>query len=218
MQRRTMRIAGVLVILLILSSCSLGASSSGELEYSGPTEQKVMLGETLPGTDISYVGYSEDGAEVLIGDQKAVKKTGNSLDWSGTPVPGVEVTQVQRVLLANAEQLQTVGTVKIIVQDAVPTVAQFPDQPTYRYKVAVIYTVKRGEAIPGTTVTYVRKTDSGAQLSGISGFPYRKLGDSIAWSGRLRSNVYLDMTLRVIAYTNNFMQVGGLAVIGLTDE
>ncbi|MBM4460747.1 MAG: hypothetical protein FJ011_23810 [Chloroflexi bacterium] len=56
-----------------------------------------------------------------------------------------------------------------------------------------------------------------AELGGVAGYPYRKLGDSISWSGRLRGNAYLDMTTRVVVYADDFIQVAGLAVIGLTE-
>ena len=217
MIKRMGRFLILLVGILAVVSCLPGLGSSDSLDYSGPTEQTVPMGEYIPGTDLRFVGYSDAGAEVLIGDQRTIKKAGDSLDWKGTPVPGVDVTLSQRVLLVNEERLQTVGTVQVFVEDATPEAAQFPDQPTYSYKVAVTYTVRRNAKIPGTEIKYVGKTDSGAELSGVSGYPFRKLGDSIAWTGRLRANTFLDTTLRVLAYTEDFMQVGGLASIGLTE-
>jgi len=206
-----------LILTVVLAGCSLlGSGPAGTLTYNGATDQAVPMGQNLTGTDIRYVGYSDAGAQVLIGDQQAVKKPGDSLDWSGTPVPGVDVVLSQRILTANAERLQTVGTVRVTIQNVSPQAAPFPDKPTFSYKVAITYTVKKGEMIPGTLVTFKGKTDQGAELAGVSGYPYRKLGDSIGWTGRLRANAYLDTTLRVIAYADEFIQVGGLATIGLT--
>ncbi len=202
------------LLALVLAGCP--ATSSGTLTYNGPTEQTVAMGSTIPGSNIRYVGYSEAGAEVLINDQRALKKVGDSLDWKGTPVPGVQVEMAQRILAANAQRLQTVGTVKVIVSDVRPELATFPDKPALDYKVAVSYTVRKGETVPGTLISYKGKTDEGAEFAGVSGYPYRKLGDSLAWTGRLRGNVYLDMTLRVIAYGDEFVTLGGLATIGLT--
>jgi hypothetical protein len=204
-----------LIVLLALGGCGGGPAST--LTYNGPTEQTVPMGQTLDGTDIRYVGYSGKGAEVTIGGQPAIKKIGDSLDWKGSPVAGVEVALAQRVLLANAQRLMAVGTVKITVHDVAPAAAQFPDKPLYSYKVAVTYNVRRGATIPGTLISYEGKTDQGAKLGGVSGYPYRKLGDSIGWEGRLRDNAYLDMTVRVIAYTDDFIQVGGLATVGLVE-
>lgn len=202
------------LLALVLAGCP--ATSSGVLTYNGPTEQTVQVGATIPGSNIRYVGYSEAGAEVLINDQRALKKVGDSLDWKGTPVPGVQVEMAQRILAANAQRLQTVGTVKVTVSDVRPELATFPDKPAFDYKVAVSYTVRKGEVIPGTLISYKGKTEEGAEFAGVSGYPYRKLGDSLTWTGRLRSNTYLDMTLRVIAYGDEFVTVGGLATIGLT--
>ena len=207
----------VCIVLLTLTGCLPGARGEPTLEYNGPTEQTVPMGQLVPGADIRYVAYSDRGAEVTIGGQKALKKAGDSLDWKGTPVAGVDVVLAQRILLINEQRLQTVGTVKVTVHDVAPAAAQFPDKPLYSYKVAVTYNVKRGAMIPGTFVAYQGKAVEGAQLAGVSGYPYRKLGDSIAWTGRLRGNTYLDMTVRVIAYADDFVQVAGLATIGLSE-
>lgn len=217
MLRQTSLVVTLLGVTLLLAGCSLlGPKSGGTLTYTGPTEQSISMGGGIPGTDIRYVGYRDAGAEVLIADQAALKKPGDSLDWKGTPVPGVDVTLSQRVLTANPQHLQTVGTVKVVVHDAAPQPAGFPAAPAYTYKVAVTYNVPKGKQIPGTQISYVGKTDQGAEFGGVSGYPYRKLGDSIIWTGRLRHNAYLDTTLRVIAYADSFVQVAGLATLGLT--
>jgi hypothetical protein len=122
----------------------------------------------------------------------------------------------QRILAANAKRLQTVGTVQATVTDPQPASATFPDQPAFAYTMTLTYTVRKGERIPGTLITFKGKADEGAEFGGVSGYPYRKLGDSLGWSGRLRSNTYIDMNLRVIVYSDEFVTVGGLAMLGLT--
>ena len=204
----------ILLLVVILAGCP--SAGSGTLTYSGPTEQAVRMGETIPGSNIRYVGYSDAGAEVLINDMRALKKVGDSLDWKGSPAPGVQVEMAQRILAANAQRLQAVGTVKVTVSDVRPELATFPDKPAFDYKVAITYTVRRGGTVPGTLISYKGKTDEGAEFAGVSGYPYRKMGDSLAWTGRLRGNTYLDMTLRVVAYTDEFVTLGGVATLGLT--
>lgn len=203
----------LVVSLLVLAGCS--GLGGGGLTYNGPTEQTIAMNESIPGADIRYIGYSEDGAVVVIDDQQAVKKVGDSLDWKGTPVSGVNVTMGQRIVAANADRLQTLGTVRVEIAAAQPELAPYPDSPAYEYKAAITYTVRRGDRIPGTLITYKGKTDNGAEFEGVSGYPYRKLGDSVTWSGRLRSNAYVDMTLRVTVYTDDFVTLVGLADIGL---
>ena len=217
MRKRTFVVFLALTLASTLSGCSLlGSNAGGTLTYNGPTEQTIPMGASLPGTDIRYVGYSDAGAEVIIKDLRATKKPGDSLDWEGTPVAGVDVALSQRVLAADPERLQAVGTVKLTIHDASPAPAAYPGGLPFSYKVAVTYNVAKGQKIPGTQIVFKGKTDQGAEFSGAGEFPYRKLGDSLTWTGRLRANVYLDTTLRVIAYADNFVQVAGLATLGLT--
>jgi hypothetical protein len=207
------------VAFLVLAGCSMLGSTggdSGALVYSGPTEQTVKMGEGIPGSNIRYVGYSDRGIEVLINDQRALKKQGDSLDWQGSPVPGAEVSMSQRILLANESRLQTLGAVEVTVRDPRPELALFPGQTPYTYKVAVTHTVRKGDAIPGTLITYEAKAEEGAQFGNLSGYPYRKLGDSVVWTGQLRTGVYLDATYRVVAYTDDFVTLGAIATLALT--
>ena len=213
MTKRSWELISLILLVAVLAGCS--GLGGGTLNYNGPTEQTISMNESLPGANIRYIGYSEDGAVVLIDDQQAVKKVGDSLDWKGTPVGGVKVTLGQRIVAANEERLQTVGTVRVEISDAQPELAPYPDRPTYEYKAAITYTVRRGDKIPGTLITFKGKTDNGAEFEGISGYPYRKLGDSVSWRGRLRTNAYVDMTLRVTVYTEDFVTLVGLADIGL---
>ena len=213
---RRYALAMVLCLALVVAGC---ANRQGDrtLTYKGAIEEGVGIGARIPGSDIQLVSIGEDGARLLIDDQPAVKKMGDSLDWSGAPVPGVHVVVTQRVLWLGTDKMQTGGVVTLTVSDALPQPAVYPDKPSLEYHVATTYTVRRGQTIPGTLVSYVGKNDAGAELAGVSGYPYRKLGDSIGWSGRLRNNVFVDETLRVIAYTDDFLQVAGLAKIGLTE-
>lgn len=204
----------MLLLVVVLAGCR--GAGSGSLTYNGPTEQTVAPGEAIPGSNIRFVSYSDAGAEVMINDQGALKKVGDSLDWKGTPVPGVQVEMAQRIVAVNAQRLQTVGTVKVTVADVRPELATFPVKPAFDYKVAVSYTVRKGETVPGTLLSYKGRAEDGAEFAGVNGYPYRKIGDSLTWAGRLRSNAYLDMTLRVIAYGDEFVTLGGLATIGLT--
>jgi hypothetical protein len=214
MTKRLLQSVMLLLLVALLAACA--AREAGSLTYNGPTEQTVPMNEGIPGSNLRYVGYNpQQGATVLIDDQQAVKKVGDSLDWQREVVPGVRVSMAQRIVAADEQRLQTVGTVRVAVSDAQPEVAQFPDNPAFRYKVAFTYTVRKGERIPGTLITYKGNTENGAEFEGVSGYPYRKLGDSVSWSGRLRGNAYLDMTSRVTVYTDEFVTLVGLADIGL---
>ena len=67
--------------------------------------------------------------------------------------------------------------------------------------------------IPGTLYRYAGVNDEGAELDGVEGYRYRKSGDSIVWSGKLRDRVYLDLHVRVIQYDEKGLRVGGIATI-----
>jgi hypothetical protein len=75
------------------------------------------------------------------------------------------------------------------------------------------YHVKVGEAIPGTTITYLGKTEDGAQLNRTEGYDYRKLGDSIVWKGTLRPGLWLELDLRTALITEDQIDVLGTAGI-----
>ena len=209
----------LLSALLIAGCVSQSTGPGGGLEYNGPSEQTVQRGQTLPGSDIQFVGEGADGARLLIDGQSAAKKTGDSLNWSGAPVPGTHVAMALRILNISDQRLITAGTVKITLDSISPEEAAFPDNPLYTYKaLPVVYHVAKGSPVPGTTLIFDGKTDDGAHLLGVTGYAYFRLGNSITWRGRLRPGVYSDQNLRVLAYTDSFLDVTGLTTIGLTEE
>lgn len=233
-------IAAIVGLMTILSACGVGPSErtttstatpgsesiqkniQRTLVYKGPIEQSVPAGSFVPGTDIEYVGLTNNKtAEVRIGGQRALKRGSDSLEWKGSPVEGVSMQLSDRVLWFGDDRLQLAGTIRLSVNQATPKPASVPqmiDQATpnwVAYKLPIIYRVKRGETIPGTTLTYVGKTDKGAQLAGLpkDEYPYRQVGDSIAWQGQLRSKVYLDLVARTVVYNEDSLNVTGLATI-----
>lgn len=210
---------GILIVVLgaMLAGCSfipgLGSGSGGALTYDGATQHGVGPGEVIPGTDIQFIQKTDQGAEVLIGGQRAIKKIGDSLDWKGTVSGGVQVSMPQRIALITDGRLQTVGTVRVTIPGANPAPGAAPGSGRYVYEVASGYTVRKGQTVPGTTLVYQGKTDEGAQFSGTNDYPYRRVGDSIHWQGQLAPGVYLDTTLRIGAYTDDFVTLAGLAKI-----
>jgi len=220
MSSRRFSVSVTLLLALLIAGCvpRPGASANG-IEYNGPSEQTVQRGQTIPATNIQYVGQVTDGAQVLIGGQPAVKKPGDSLNWSGAPVPGAHVALTLRVLNSNDARLIAAGTVKVSLDAISPVETAFPGKPLLTYNaLPMVYHVGKGSIIPGTTLTYDGKTNDGAHLLGVNGYAYYRLGDSISWRGRLRPGVYVDQTFRVLAYTDGFLDVTGLANIGLTEE
>jgi len=206
----------VLGLLLVgVVSCDLGPGRGPvKLTYTAPVEISVKAGENLPGTSIRYVGKSENGAELLIAGQHALKQKGDSLDWEGDPVEGVSVDLSMRILWFTEEALHLVGTGKVVVRQPNPQPAFIQDDWPLKFTNApVTYGVDRNEYIPGTTIEYLGKEEEGAHLGGIDGYPYRKGADSILWEGKLREKVYLRLNVRVLYIGEDSLRVGGTASI-----
>ena len=185
-----------------------------ELIYTAPFETGIERGSDLPGTGIRYLGLSDKGAEILIDDQTAFKQKGDSLGWKGNPVGNVDLNLSLRVLWVTEETLYVGGAAKVIVRDPMPEAASIPTEPPVKYSSApVTYQVKKGDYIPGALVKYVGKHEEGIELSGVEGYPYRKLGDSIVWEGKLREKVFLQLNVRVLFTAEDFIRVAGTATL-----
>ncbi|NOZ27093.1 MAG: hypothetical protein GXP39_03440 [Chloroflexi bacterium] len=215
-------IAIVLIIGTLLASCipglpSLGGGggTSGTLVYSGPTEVRLTPGETLLPTDIVFLGAEGNRGRFIIGDLKATRQIGDSLDWDGEPLPGVNLQLRLRVLWFKGGNVQLGGTVRVEVSDVQPSPDGIDPNAAVTYGVPVSYRVPVNQPIPGTTWKYVGPTDRGAELSGMDEYPYRKLADSILWEGRLRPDVGLTLNVRVVRFDERSLRVAGLATIAL---
>lgn len=210
------RILVPVLTLLLLTGCE--AEWINRLPYAGPIEVSVDQGKFLPGTDIQYLGHTEKGAEVSIAGQGAVKKLGDSLDWRGDMVRGVAVDQTLRVALIKREALHSIGTVRVIVTNPTIEPGSVNQSAPVHYKLPVGYHVEIGRTIPGTTLAYQGKTGTGAELANIEGYPYRKVGDSITWQGKLREGLWLELSLRVVLFTESQLDVIGTADLWIAPD
>jgi hypothetical protein len=123
----------------------------------------------------------------------------------------VAVELALRVTLVGENDMRVLGTVQIAISDPAPKVEPPDTSAPISYKVPVAYHVEKGEKIPGTVVTYVGKTDEGAELGNIEGYAYRQVGDSITWKGKLRDRVWIELDLRTALYTDDSLDVAGTA-------
>jgi len=199
------------LVLLATGACG-GKSSPGELTYEAPFTTGVTAGNFLPGTDLQYRGITDGMAEVYIKGQRALKQKADSLSWEGQVREGVSLDLGLRVLWFDESTLHVGGTAKVKVTGASVQAATPPERAALMFGNApVAYTVKRGEAIPGTLLTYKGRTGEGAELGGTGDYPYRRAGDSIVWAGVIKENVWLQVNLRVGVYTDQTLAVAGLA-------
>jgi hypothetical protein len=185
------------------------------LSYNLPATLSVPLGEALPGTDVVYSEYTEQGARFLVKGQTALKRTGDSVEWRGTQAPGADVELKLRLVHANASAARLAGTAELLLQDVAPAVGAPNTAASVHYTGPVTYTVNRSETLPGTNLTYEGMTDDGAQLGGLLEYPYRRSGDSIFWEGRLNEHASLRLDVRVVLFTDHSLHVAGLATVWL---
>jgi hypothetical protein len=199
--------------LLLPAACSAG--KPGELSYTAPYELSLDVGKTLPGTDIGYVGSADQGAHFRINGQDVYKQKGDSLTWTGTPVPSVSLSFSGRLAWYTDATAYIIGTSTIKISNATPQLVSSVPEGPLRYRAVVTYNVGKGKDIPGTLVTYNGKSDQGAELSGLEGSGYRKTGDSIVWQGKVRDGVYIAVNVRTLFYTDTMLQVAGTVEVVL---
>jgi hypothetical protein len=196
------------LILPLLVSCNLD-DWSNRLPYAGPVEIGIDRGESLPGTNIQYLGKTEDGAQVSIGGKQALKKIGDSLDWKGDVLGNVTLDQTYRVAFIAEDTLHVAGTTRVIIPNPKPQAEAANKSASIHFKFPAGYHVEKDEAIPGSVITYLGKTEQGARLGNIEGYEYRKVGDSIAWEGKLRERIWIELNLRTALVTDSTLDVVG---------
>jgi len=219
-QRRGFARWGWLLAVLVLLAgtmvgCGGNALPANTLIYNGPAELGVNAGKFLPGTNIKYVGVENDKAHFDIGEMPSLKLRGDSITWSGKFNQNVQGDLSLRLLLFDKSAARLAGTVKVVVRNAKPVRAVLPEKWTVAYGVPVSYDVKVGENIPGTTITYVGKDDKGAQIGGVSDYPYRQMADSITWAGHPAAGANLKLVVRVVYFSATRLRLAGIATIGV---
>lgn len=210
------RMACLGLVCLLLAGCLVRpGKQTQKLTYRLPTSLVVEAGSSLAGTNIRYDGMEAQGARVSIEGLTALKRRGDSLDWVGTPLSGVSVKLALRVLSYSDSELRLVGIATLVIEKVNPRPGPVLTSSPLKYTGAVGYGVAKGAAIPGSTITYVGRTDDGATLGNVEGYPHRKVGDSIFWEGTLRDGVYLRLNVRALQFDDRGLRVGGLATLWL---
>jgi hypothetical protein len=185
-------------------------------------------GDTVPGAKLTYVGKNNNAYDVIIDDLPATRRTGDSFSWYGVVAPGVIANYNLRLTTTLLGRLVAAGSVTLNVFNPAPQpVAAAPTTFALSYSsIAVQYWVPAGSSIPGTALVYERTVEPGgaegvaqsmAQLSGIQGYPYFAVGDSIVWLGTLRDNVTIRYSLRVTGLDEDGLRVAGTADLWLAD-
>ncbi|NLT74787.1 MAG: hypothetical protein GXX94_11470 [Chloroflexi bacterium] len=209
------------ICLLLLSMGLAGCLSHTDatpqaLTYNLPTTLSISRGMALPGTGIVYEAPADEGVYLTINGQRALKRIGDSVQWSGPLAAETEAKLDLRLVWTSAEKVDLAGTAEVVIRDAAPQSGTAITSSTVSFGGPVAYGVAQGSYIPGTTLTYVGETEQGAELGGLyNEFPYRQIGDSIVWEGSLRDGVYLRTELRTVQYDRNGLRLAGVATLWL---
>jgi hypothetical protein len=191
---------------------------AGAVAYAGPTEQRIDIGQRIPGTDMTLTGINNEGAEFQIAGYHSVRKLGDSLDFDGDwpNIGGVHYTLRLRIYHIADNYVRAAGVQRLVIENVQP-VARYGAPTGNTLEVPFTAAAGPGETIPGTTYRYAGHEERGAQIGGLpeGDYPYRKIGDSITWEGTVRPDIPARYDLRVVFYNDNQLQVAGLVTLGL---
>jgi hypothetical protein len=176
----------------------------------------LQPGESIPGTQMTYINRENDIFNVTINDLPAVKRAGDSFTWKGIVAPGVIAKYGLRVsptLLGN--NMLAAGPVELWVLNPIPVetdVTPLVGNAVLHFSnIAVDMRVPIGGQVPGTSLIYEGVDDQGANLTGSGRYPYRAVGDSLVWAGRLRGNVLVRYSLRLASFDEDSLRLIGTA-------
>lgn len=215
MRDMKVRIVAIMAAALaLLSGCMIQPNRDpSRLDLDLAVTVTVPAQQELPGTGIRYEYQDNSGAHVSIDGQPAVKRKGDSLYWKGNLAEGVYADQRLRVVWHSDENLTLAGTVKLKLTNIAPSSGQVVTSSRITFSGPIAYSLATGAQIPGTTITYKGSTDEGAEFSGIDGYAFRRIGDSILWEGVLRDGVYLRLEGRVVQYNSSSLRVAGIVSV-----
>jgi hypothetical protein len=175
------------------------------------------------------VGQDGDIYHVRIDNLAATKSAGGSLIWSGVIAPGVFGNYNLRLNRPILGSLQATGPVEITIYMPNPVGRTSPppdEEITFSFNnLQVDYRVPEGGQIPGTSLVYATTISQGegeqatqlAQLSGVSGYPYLAVNDSISWLGSLRDDVVVRYNLVTSAIDENGLRLVGTAEMWIVE-
>ena len=208
---------GLVLFLFVLGGClNTTGPNPDRLTFDLPTALTLDRDETIPYIDIVYESLTEDGVYLIIDGQRALKRKGDSVIWSGSPVTGTEVDLNFRIVWHTEEQIHLAGKALIVVENVVPRINEAQTSSDLSFSGPVAYGVATSSYIPGTGITYQGVKEEGAELGGLfNEYPYRQIGDSILWEGQLRHEVYLRLELRTVQYDSRGLRVAGIATVWL---
>ena len=155
-------------------------------------------------------------AEFLIDGLRSTRLVGDSLDHDGAwpTLPGTTYNLRMRLYRIGNDSVRVAGVNQLTIHDIAPQPGNVT-WPTDELRFPFTVNPAPGDGIKGSTLGYEGVDDRGAIMTGLAAdeFPYRKVGDSIRWSGLLRSDIGVDYNLRMLNYGDGGARVGGLITL-----
>jgi hypothetical protein len=176
----------------------------------------LQPGESIPGTQMTYINRDKEIFNVTINDLPAVKRAADSFTWKGIVAPGLIAKYSLRVsptLLG--DNMLAAGPVELWVLNPIPVETDVNplvgNAILHFSNIALDMRVPIGGQVPGTSLIYEGIDDQGANLTGSGRYPFRAVGDSLVWAGRLRGNVLVRYSLRVASFDEDDLRLVGTA-------
>ena len=197
----------------------------GGIIFNGPTEFRLVPGETIPGTDIRLTAVTDEGAEFSISGQRSLRVIGDSLDFDGN-WPGLDGSFYNlrsRIYRVGNDSIRAGGVHQLTIDRIAPQEGTLvPAESTGAHTSRFLYSSAAGlgEQFSGMTLGYAGADDRGAKLSGLppDTYAYRKVGDSIAWQGTLRQDIAVAYAARMLLYGENSARIGGIVKVSLPNN
>lgn len=191
---------------------------AGAFVLQGPLEIGLSAGDRIPGTDIALVAPGADSARFRIAGMEATRRTADSLDFDGAwpGIDGVDYTLRLRVYRLTDRQVRAAGVQRLVIRNVQPQQAAVTlSGHVMRFPHSVA--ADTGGTFAGMTLGYRGSQDRGGELSGLAEgeYPFRKVGDSVEWQGRLRADLPVEYRLRMLYYQDSQARLGGVALLSL---
>lgn len=186
---------------------------AGTVHFRGVEQQRLAAGAWIPGTDVQIVSLGSDAASVSFAGEASPKRVGDALGYRGPwhGLPATEYALQGRLIRLTDADAFLVAYYALTIRDTEPVAAVFPPSANPVYTAWL--SAAKDAPIPGTTLVFRGRRPEGgaARIDGQTGDAHGEFQvlDSVNWSGRLRDDLAVRYNLRVIFYTDSFIQLGG---------
>ncbi len=188
-----------------------------DLKYQGFDWQLLSAGQTVSGTDIVFQGVENQEAIFLFPDGRSPRRIGDPLNYRGqwAGVPRTDFVLTGRIIRVTATEVVMVSWYSLGIREVSPVHLAVSGESAPLY--TVMLRASKGNTVPGTTLVFQGR-DSNTGAARIEGQPgderaQFQVMSSVNWSGQLREDLYVRYNLRVLFYTDSYLQLGGTATL-----